>query len=173
MKALTSAGRLLATMTIAATILGLGATQAYAKAATPDVGAAITVSETSTTGAAPATAVAAAAAEKCWYHHSVESGKLGGTTLWTFEQIVNWCGKSGKVTRITSNRVYFSHTAGSISITSGPKSTISKPSSKEWIDRSSATVHFCILKVGCVAYYHPWIEAAIYGNGTRSSAGGF
>jgi hypothetical protein len=174
MKAFSSAARLLITLTIAAAILGVGATQAYAKPAPATAAAAVTVTQTSTTVAAPATAAAAAAGEKCWYNHSAQSAKIAGTVLWTFEQIVNWCGKSGKVTRITSNRVYFSHVNGSVSYgDNDPRSTISKPSSKEWIDRSTATMHWCVLKVGCIATYHAWIETAIYGNGTRSSGGGF
>jgi hypothetical protein len=170
MKAFTSTVRLLSTVAVAAAMLGVAATQADAAApAAPDASA-VVITTTSTTVAAPATA----AAEKCWYNHSAQSAKIAGTVLWTMEQIVNWCGKSGKVTRITSNRNYFSHVNGSVSFKDGdPHVTVSKPSSKEWIDRTSATMHWCVLKVGCIATYHPWIETAIYGNGTRSSGGGF
>jgi hypothetical protein len=123
--------------------------------------------------AAPGELSAAAAAEKCWYDHGVETGTLGSTKLWVMESIVVWCGKSGKLTKVTSHQEYFSHHAGGLTILNDPATKLTKIDSTHTVARTTARVKFCILKVGCLGTYDPWISINMYGNGTVSSAGGF
>jgi hypothetical protein len=113
--------------------------------------------------------------EGCWYHHSALTGYLKGvgTKLFVFETIVNWCGRSGRMTRVTSQMAYFSHLAGAVSVTRQPHTTLYKPATTFWVSRSEASVKFCFLRIGCVASYNPWISTTMHGNGSRTSIGGF
>jgi hypothetical protein len=103
---------------------------------------------TETTTTKGVVTAAAKAEERCWYIHSAQSGVLSvlgrRTTLWKMEQIVNFCGKKGKVTRVSSVREYFSHLSSLVEVKSKPSHKTSKPSSKEWIVRTSAKLKVCV-----------------------------
>lgn len=186
MNGIRNSARLFGAMVVAAGIIGMssaqaGAAPARAAAPTPVSVASdttaisasdISLTTVSTVTAAPLTKAAAAAKQKCWYHHSVLTAKVKGvgTKLFVFEQIVNWCGRGGKMTKVTGQQAYFSHVNNGVSV-SKATSKLTKVASKYWVSRSSATAKFCIIK--CVGTFHPWISATMHGNGTRSSGGGW
>lgn len=165
---------LLLTGAVAAT-LAAGAAPSPAAAAGPAVRIGeVTVTERSGSYRPPTT-LGLAGAKKCWYHHATLTAKIRGTDtkLFVFETIVNWCGgKKGKMARITSKQVYFSHLNSILQVKEKPSGAVHKPSSKHWNYRGKAKVSACVAGV-CGASWYPWIQTEMYGNGKRSAKGGW